>query len=212
MQGDLLPLFPLRVVLFPGAALPLHIFEDRYKEMIGEVIAAQSEFGVVLAQENGIVNVGCTASIKKILKRFPDGRMDIEAVAHRRFEIIMLNEEKSYLRAPVSFFDDEEAGTMPPELRARALESWRTLCALSQPGAGELDETAPQLSFHLAQAVPDLDFRQMLLNVRSEPERLKHLVTFLDDYVPRLRYTKSLRSAATRNGHGLRPPELKEPE
>ncbi len=212
MQGDLLPLFPLRVVLFPGAALPLHVFEDRYKEMIGEVIAAQSEFGVVLARENGIVNVGCTASVEKVMKRYPDGRMDIQAVGRRRFEIILLNEEKSYLRAPVSFFDDEEAEPAQPDLRARAVESWRTLCALHQTVAEEPDEAGPELSFHLAQAVPDLDFRQVLLNVRSEAERIRQLVTFLEDYVPRRRYTQTLRGLASKNGQGLRPPELKEPE
>ena len=63
MQEGWLPLFPLEVVLFPRTALPLHIFEERYKEMIGEAIAARSEFGVVLTREKGIVNVGCTATV-----------------------------------------------------------------------------------------------------------------------------------------------------
>ena len=69
MQDGLLPLFPLQVVLLPGSQLPLHIFEDRYKEMIGEVLRDKLEFGVVLASEKGIVNTGCTATIDRVLKR-----------------------------------------------------------------------------------------------------------------------------------------------
>src|SRR5215467_12555371 len=85
MQQGLLPLFPLQVVLLPGTELPLHIFEDRYKEMIGEVIRDRLEFGVVLASDKGIVNTGCTATIDKLLREYPDGRMDILAHGLRRF-------------------------------------------------------------------------------------------------------------------------------
>src|SRR5467141_509982 len=74
MQPGLLPLFPLQVVLLPGAQLPLHIFEDRYKEMMAEVIRDRLEFGVVLASEKGIVNTGCTATVDKVLRQYPDGR------------------------------------------------------------------------------------------------------------------------------------------
>src|SRR5712691_6477769 len=69
MQPGLLPLFPLEVVLLPGAPLPLHIFEDRYKEMMTEVIRDRLELGVVLASEKGIVNTGCTAVIDKVLRQ-----------------------------------------------------------------------------------------------------------------------------------------------
>ena len=98
MQDELLPLFPLQVVLFPRTALPLHIFEERYKEMIGDVLRGHTEFGVVLAGEKGIVNTGCTATVEKVLKNYPDGRMDLLTVGRRRFEIILLNDEKPYLR------------------------------------------------------------------------------------------------------------------
>src|ERR1041385_5946949 len=103
MQEGMLPLFPLQVVLLPGAELPLHIFEDRYKEMIGEVIRDRVEFGVVLASEKGIVNTGCTATIDRVLRNYPDGRMDILARGRRRFEIMRLNDERSYLRGTVEF-------------------------------------------------------------------------------------------------------------
>src|ERR1700726_1603725 len=117
MQDELLPLFPLQVVLFPRTSLPLHIFEERYKQMIGEVLRGKAEFGVVLAGEKGIVNTGCTASVEKVVKTYPDGRMDLITIGRRRFEIILLNDEKSYLRGAVEFFDDEGAQPIPPEGR-----------------------------------------------------------------------------------------------
>ena len=67
MQGELLPLFPLQVVLFPRTPLPLHIFEERYKQMIADVQRNSAEFGVVLAGEKGIVNTGCTATVEKVI-------------------------------------------------------------------------------------------------------------------------------------------------
>ena len=73
----LLPLFPLEVVLLPGTPLPLHIFEPRYKEMIGECLANDAPFGVVRALEEGIAEVGCTAEIITVTKEYPDGRMDL---------------------------------------------------------------------------------------------------------------------------------------
>ena len=101
MGTQLLPLFPLSLVLVPGMPLPLHIFDDRYKEMMADVIPEGREFGIVLAKEDGIVNVGCTAKVQKVLKRYPDGRLDVLAGGQRRFRIESLDEEKSYLQAEV---------------------------------------------------------------------------------------------------------------
>jgi len=103
MQPNLLPLFPLRVVVFPRTPLPLHIFEERYKEMVGEAIRENSEFGIVLAKDDGIVNAGCTVVVKEVLKKYPDGRMDILTRGVRRFEILGLNEERPTCAAKWSF-------------------------------------------------------------------------------------------------------------
>jgi Lon protease-like protein len=203
MQQGLLPLFPLQVVLLPGGELPLHIFEDRYKEMIGEVMRDRHEFGVVLASEKGIVNTGCTATVDKILRRYPDGRLDIMARGRRRFEILLLNDERSYLRGSVDFFDDEHASPPSAEIRNRAIEGFNDLQALSsnQP-LGADDVKNPQLSFHLAQPVPDLGFRQALLSMRSEAERLRQLADFLPSYVVKQRRIQHIKEIAPRNGHG----------
>jgi Lon protease-like protein len=201
MQQGLLPLFPLPLVLFPRTALPLHIFEDRYKELVADVLPDRSEFGVVLASRESVANAGCSAVVERVLERYPDGRLDILTTGLRRFEVLSLDENKSYLRASVDFFDDDQpAAELPPGLRERALDAYQALRALddSTP-APELQD--PQLSFQLAQNIPDLDFRQRLLSVRSEPERLRQLVSFCEGYIPKQRLIASLKRVQPLNGH-----------
>ena len=102
-----IPLFPLDVVLFPGTALPLHIFEGRYKEMIGECLAQKSAFGVVRAQREGLAVIGCTARIVRVLETYDDGRLDLLCQGSDRFEIENLDNSRSFLQAEVDFFGDE---------------------------------------------------------------------------------------------------------
>ena len=207
MQQGLLPLFPLPVVLLPRTPLPLHIFEDRYKEMIGEALRENTEFGVVLAREKGILNAGCTARIEQVLKRYPDGRLDILTVGQRRFEILLLNEEKSYLRGAVQFFDDDEpAEPAPAEMKGRALEAFQELRQLDAGGGAAEPELAdPQVSFQLAHVIDDVDFRQRLLRLRSETGRLKEMVEFCETYIPKQRVIANLRRVQPLNGHGRLP-------
>src|ERR1700686_31484 len=114
-MARLVPLFPLEVVAFPGSAIPLHIFEDRYKEMVGEAEAAGTEFGIVLAKDGGIVNAGCTVVVESVLKRYPDGRFDVLTRGQRRFLIKSLDQDKDYLRGEVEYFNDEDPNFAPPE-------------------------------------------------------------------------------------------------
>ena len=88
----LLPLFPLELVLFPGAPLPLHIFEPRYREMIAECLEQKRAFGMVRVKENTLSPVGCSATILNVTKKYEDGRLDIEAEGRQRFEIVQLNQ------------------------------------------------------------------------------------------------------------------------
>ncbi len=202
----LLPLFPLQLVVFPRTHLPLHIFEDRYKEMVGEAIEQRSEFGVVLAKNEGIVNAGCTVLVDKVLTKYSDGRLDIVTRGARRFEILSLNQEKEYLRGEVEFFDDEDSLDAPEELRAEVLSRYRAMLEVGEPkGYSEPELTDPQLSFQLAQAVEDLDFQAILLRNRSETERLKQLSQFLTQYVPRLKETNRMKQLAPLNGFGHKP-------
>lgn len=206
MPTELLPLFPLGVVLFPRTHLPLHIFEDRYKEMIGECMENRSEFGVVLAAEKGIVATGCTAVVEKVIQRYSDGRLDIVVVGVRRFEIQSLDTEKAYLRGAVRFFNDEESETVSQRLKDLALEGYRVVAQFESEEAGFAPEwNDPQLSFQLAQPIQDLEFRQNLLILRSETERLRHLVEFFPIHAARQRHAAHVKSVAPWNGRGPQP-------
>jgi ATP-dependent Lon protease len=205
-MAKLLPLFPLQLVVFPRTQLPLHIFEDRYKEMVGEAIANQTEFGIVLAKEDGIVNAGCTVVVEQVVTRYEDGRMDVMTRGSRRFEIVLLNEEKTYLRGEVEFFDDDEPGPAPEPLQQEALLRYRGLLELGEMrGYSDPVLTDPQLSFQLAQAVQDLDFQSVILRNRSEPDRLKQFSQFLAHYVPRMKQATKMKKLAPLNGFGHKP-------
>lgn len=207
MSTRLLPLFPLHVVVFPRTHLPLHIFEDRYKEMVGQALRENSEFGIVLAKDDGIVNAGCTVIVEKVLKSYPDGKMDILACGRRRFEVVLLDDEKDYLRGEVQFFDDDEDEPAPLEAQHAALTQYKSLLesGVLRPPMPEPILDDPQLSFQLAQGLPDLDFLNALLRTRSEAQRLRELSEFLSQYVPRQRHIARVRQVAPRNGFGGKP-------
>jgi Lon protease-like protein len=195
----LLPLFPLKVVLFPGTALPLHIFEPRYMEMIGECLERKHPFGVVLAQENSLV--GCTAEIIKVVQRYDDGRLDIFTEGRQRFEVLNLDRERSFLRGEVLPFDDDgEAASQ--DQASRAIHLQQRLLALAGEHGGLPEADHPQLSFQLAAGVPlELDFKQNLLGMRSEKERLEILIRYYEELVPKLQRALKARNRAGGNGH-----------
>jgi len=197
----LIPLFPLDVVLLPGTPLPLHIFEPRYKEMIAECLAQNRTFGVVRAIEQGLAEVGCTAEIVTVVKEYPDGRLDLVTEGRKRFELLAVNEERSFLRAEVLMIDDE-LGTPPQEDTARAIQLHSELLALAgaQQDLAAVDPSL--LSFHLAGSLPlDLDFKQKLLSLRAESERLTLLINYLETLIPNLHRAARAREKAGGNGH-----------
>lgn len=198
---SLIPLFPLDVVLFPGTPLPLHIFEPRYKEMIGECLAQHQTFGVVRALEQGLAEVGCTAEIVTVVKEYPDGRLDLVTEGRKRFELVRVNQERSFLRAEVLMIDDEP-GTPPQADTSRAVQLHSELLAIAG-ATQDLSAADPSLlSFYLAGSLPlDLDFKQKLLAMRSEPERLSLLISYLETIIPNLRRAATAREKAGGNGH-----------
>jgi Lon protease-like protein len=197
----LLPLFPLEVVLFPGTPLPLHIFEPRYKEMIGECLAKHLNFGVVRAVEQGLADVGCTAEIVTVVKEYPDGRLDLVAEGRKRFELLRVNQERSFLQAEVLMIGDEP-GTPPQEHTSRAVQLHSELLAIAG-ATQDISAADPSvLSFYLAGSLPlDLDFKQKLLSLRSEPERISLLISYLETIIPNLRRAATARERAGGNGH-----------
>src|SRR4051794_37050466 len=202
MQEPLLPLFPLELVLLPSNTLPLHIFEERYKEMVGEAIRTNTEFGVVQAGENGILNLGCTAAIEQVTKEYPDGRMDIVARGRRRFEILFLDEAKAYLRGGVRFFEDDDFKEASIEARTMALACFELFRREEEVEREPPSRDDPLLSFKVAAHIPDLSFRQRMLAMRSEADRISHINQFIPDYLAKLKRANHVRRVAPTNGHG----------
>jgi Lon protease-like protein len=196
----LLPLFPLEIVLFPGAPLPLHIFEPRYKEMIAECLEQKRPFGMVRVKENALAAVGCSATILNVIKKYDDGRLDIAAEGVQRFEIDTLNQERSYLQGEVTYFDDEpsQVGSGSTETLIQLHEQLFSILGQSV----EIEPDAPSLSFHLAHELPvDLDFKQALLEMKSEAERIETLTEYYRATIPKIEKTLQARDKAGRNGH-----------
>jgi len=201
--SSLLPLFPLDVVLFPGASLPLHIFEPRYREMISECLERHRPFGVVRSKEDGFAEIGCTAEIITVAKRYDDGRMDIVTEGRERFEVMQVNQERSFLQAEIVPLEDGPGAATSAEI-AQASKLHDEIMTLAGGQAGisaEVDER--RFSFHLASSLPlDLDFKQTLLGMKSEAERLHAIISFFEAILPTMRRTVYIRGKAGGNGHG----------
>lgn len=179
----------------------MHIFEPRYKEMIGECLANHSPFGMIRAHEQGIAEVGCTAEIVSVTREYPDGRLDIVTEGRNRFEVLQLNQERSFLRGEILLIVDEP-GKPTSEETARAIQLHADILAL----AGAVQDLSAAdhsvLSFYLAGSLPlDLDFKQKLLELRSEKIRIATLIEYLGAILPKIRRATRARTASGGNGH-----------
>jgi Lon protease-like protein len=212
MEEYLLPLFPLEVVLLPEELLPLHIFEERYKQMIGECLEAktvgsiQQEFGVVHVKDQALSPVGCTARIVNVTRKYTSGRMDILTVGKRRFEILLTNEEMAYLRAAVDFFDDDEGSETAGEAEAlRAIELFRGIKQRLHKSAEmpiHLPPPYKYLSFRIAASLPlDLEFKRQLLSIRNETERLGRVIRVIELMTSQLDLLEKARAKSGGNGN-----------
>jgi Lon protease-like protein len=200
----LLPLFPLDVVLLPGTSLPLHIFEPRYREMTAECLEQKKPFGVVRAKEEGISEIGCTAEILKVAKEYSDGRRDILAQGGRRFEVMQVNHERSFMQAEVLYLEDEPDGASAEEV-AQAVKLHSELITLAgAPLESAVPPEVKQLSFRLAGPLPlDLDFKQTLLTMKSEAERLRAVISYFETILPSIKRSVQVRQKAGGNGHAV---------
>ncbi len=181
-MSALLPLFPLDLVLLPGVPVPLHIFEPRYKEMITECLDQNQHFGIVRAKEEELAKIGCTAEILNVLKKYPDGRMNILAEGQKRFEILQVNQDRTFLQAEVFYLEDDSDVPAPGEIE-------------------KAEETA-QLAYRLAGSLPfDPDFQQALLEMSSEAERIRAIISFFERILPVLQRNARAKRKASGNGH-----------
>ena len=200
---DEIGLFPLGIVLLPTEIVPLHIFEDRYKELIGECLELEQEFGLVYADEDGIRDTGTRASVTEVVERFDDGRLNVLVEGGERFTVTRMTRGRAFLTAEVEQLDDESDATDEDAI-ARATASFRALAAAVEAEPAEPDETSPRLSFELASTVElAVESKQALLELRSEPERLALLADLLDAALAGLEAARELDSRAKQNGSRL---------
>ena len=195
-----LGLFPLGIVLLPTERVPLHIFEPRYRELIGECIERDSDFGLVFADENGVRELGTRARVDEVLEQFDDGRMNIVVEGGERFRVEKLTRGRSFMTAEVVAVDDD--GEEPAaEACARAADAFRALAAAAEAEPVEIDEEAVQLSFRLAAQVELApESKQELLELQSEPRRLEMVADLLEGVREVIVAARELGERAKKNG------------
>ena len=207
MRPDRIPLFPLNVVLFPGADLPLHIFEPRYRKMIRDCLTNKSEFGVLFALENSLAGTGCTAEILEAVKTYDDGRMDILTVGRVPFRVVELFTENPLLEGSVDYLEDRlaSANLQTRKELIEIYEACHTLIFGDYPRDTAPDpEAHDHLSYTIAAKLPmDLLWKQRILELRDEPERQERLLAYLRDWAPHLQKVESLQRRAAGNRSGL---------
>jgi ATP-dependent Lon protease len=199
-----LPLFPLDVVLYPQAALPLHIFEQRYKAMIRRCLDEDLPFGVLLAGEEYMADVGCTARVIDVLERYDDGRLDIMTEGEERFRLARVkDDEAGYLVTVGAEIIEEPAGAASPDLRERAVTLHMKLLELAgHTVRPSFYEEGDGLSYKLARnGGLALEQKQEVLELLSETDRFEYLVEHFQNLLPRVEQREELRESIRSNGH-----------
>lgn len=199
-----IPLFPLNVVLMPGTPMPLHIFEERYKQMVNECLEDLSEFGMVFADEGGTRNIGCTARIVELVQRYEDGRLVILVEGSRRFKLNNILTGKPYYVGEVEYLEDEASGEGVSALAEECVALLERVVEAATGGDVGIEVEPPysNLSFAIAGRIEtDLETRQRILELPSEEGRLRKVRELLTETAEKLERDKQAREKAETNGH-----------
>lgn len=206
MSSAELGLFPLGLALLPGEQVPLHIFEPRYRELIDECLDESSEFGLLLADDDGLREVGTRAAVVEVLERLEDGSLNVVVEGGERFRLLEETGGRSFRTGVTEPVEDADDPASPDE-RGQAVELFRELRMLLDSDVEDPNERVP-LSFGLAARV---DFgpsaKQQLLETTSERERLELMRRLLKRAVQKTRAERARREVAARNG---RPPDVRQ--
>jgi Lon protease-like protein len=195
-----LGLFPLGMVLLPTEQVPLHIFEPRYRELIAECLEDESEFGLVLEDEDGLREIGTRAAVVDVLHRHDDGRLDIAVEGRERFRIVRETTGRSFRTADVEPLADLPDAS-DPETTTRLLGLMTRVAELAGSEVEPPDVSTFALSyaiaarFELATAV-----KLELLSESSERVRCERLAELLEDAAVTLE--RRLRISASAQGNG----------
>lgn len=203
-----LPIFPLELVLVPGEPLPLHIFEQRYQEMVAWCEEHDEPFVLVYSDDDGMREIGCTAEITEVLEHFPDGRSNIVTVGGVVVRIDRIHDEHSYRSAIVDPVTDTPADA-PLDAQEAAIAIYARLAGELDGAAPEAPEPGPGLSYALLARV-DIghDVKQSLLEDRDEANRLEVVTGLLTEIHRGLVLTRETQERARRNGRVRTPEEL----
>ena len=194
------PLFPLGVVALPHELVPLHIFEDRYRTMVGECLERGSEFGIVWAADDGHRVVGCAMEIAEVLERMDDGRLNILTRGTRPFRIVEEHEDLPYPAGTVEFLIDKtetaDAGTAES-----AHEAYNELVEQATDRTLSAEELEAMSAYQMAATVDfGLEAKQGLLDLRSENARLRLVARLFRAALKRLTFIERAQERARSNG------------
>ena len=194
------PLFPLPVVLLPTEVIPLHIFEERYKTMIGECIDEHREFGIVWLSDDGLKDVGCTAEVAEVIEEMEDGRLNILVRGGTPFRLVERQEDHVYPAGRIELLGDQGAAE-EQQAGGEARERYADLLERITNERPEENSLAELSSYEMAASVEiELDVKQGLLELRSEEERLKLLARLFKAGIKRVELARDVADRASRNG------------
>ena len=194
------PLFPLGLVALPSELIPLHIFEERYKTMIGRCLEEESEFGIVWLADDGLRGIGCACEIAEVLERMPDGRINLVARGTRVFRIEERQDELPYPAGTVEFLEDRE-DEPEPEAAAGAHLAYADLVEQATDRTPEPGEIEAMSAYEMAATVEfGHDAKQGLLDLRSETARMKLFTRLCRAAIKRLDFIDRAQSRARSNG------------
>jgi Lon protease-like protein len=195
------PLFPLGLVMLPTEVVPLHIFEERYKLMIGECIANETPFGIVWLADDGLRDVGCSAAVAQVLERMEDGRMNILVRGERPFQLLRRVEDMPYPAGDVEFLDDDDAAEPDEELAAETRDSYADLVAHVTDERPAIDQLAELSAYGMAATIElSLEPKQALLEERSEDARMRSVGELFGLALKRMEKAEEALEAARSNG------------
>ena len=201
---EIFPLFPLGLVLLPQELVPLHIFEDRYKVMIGECLENESEFGIVWLSDDGLREVGCTARVSQVLKELEDGRMNILVAGGRAFRLLRRIDDMPYPAGDVEMLEDSSGASDDAALAELASEAHERYADLvehvtdERPAPDELEELD---AYGMAATIEfDAGPKQKLLELRSERERLAQVRDLFVSTMKRISEAEEAGELARSNG------------
>jgi Lon protease-like protein len=194
------PLFPLGLVALPGELIPLHIFEERYKTMMGECLEQDKEFGIVWMSDDGLRDIGCACEIERVLERMDDGRMNLLARGTRPFRVLERQGHLAYPAGVIEFIEDR-ADAPDGELAAAAHAAYGDLVRRATDRDPENEDLDEMSAYDMAATVDfGLDAKQGLLDLRSENARLRLVTRLFRAATKRLDFVDRAQARARSNG------------